>query len=231
MNYVIQRLKNGLIVSCQADPSSPLFGPMYMSAMAKSAELGGAVGIRANGPEDIRAIRETVGLVLIGIYKLQIPGYPVYITPTFEAVKKVAEAGADIIACDATLRERPVPFKDLVKMIHNELGLTVMADVSTLEEGLTAEEEGADLVATTLSGYTPYSRTRKGPDIPLIRELAQAISIPVIGEGRFRYPWQVKKAMRDGAYAVVIGNAITNPISITRWFYESIKDFGKQSNK
>lgn len=191
-----------------------------MSAMAKAAEMGGAAGIRANGPEDIRAIRESVRLVIIGIYKIQLPSYPVYITPTFESAREVAKAGADIIACDATLRERPVPFEELVKMIHNELGLKVMADVSTKEEGLRAAEVGADLVATTLSGYTPYSPQKKGPDIALIRELARSLQLPIVGEGRFRYPWQVRKAFQEGAYAVVVGNAITNPISITRWFCE-----------
>lgn len=223
MSDAIARLKNGLIVSCQADRSSPLFGPQYMSAMAKAAEMGGAVGIRANGPEDIKAIRDTVDLVIIGIYKVQIPGYPVYITPTFETAREVARAGADIIACDATLRERPVPFSELVKMIHNELGLKVMADISTLEEGLRAAEAGADIVATTLSGYTPYSPKRIGPDITLIRELAKALSLPIIGEGRYRYPWQVRRAIKEGAYAVVVGNAITNPISITRWFCQALR--------
>ncbi len=220
MSDVIGRLKKGLIVSCQADRSSPLFGPLYMSAMAKAAEIGGAVGIRANGPEDIRAIRSVVNLVIIGIYKVQIPGYPVYITPTFETAKEIAEAGADIIACDATLRERPLPFAELVKMIHQEFGLKVMADVSTKEEGLRAAEEGADLIATTLSGYTPYSPKRKGPDFLLIRELTKELSLPVVGEGRFRYPWQVRRAILEGAYAVVVGNAITNPISLTKWFRE-----------
>lgn len=228
MSDIITRLRRGLIVSCQADSSSPLYGSFFMSAMAKAAEMGGAVGIRANGPEDIRAIRSVVKLIIIGIYKVPIPGYPVYITPTFETAKEIAEAGADIIACDATLRARPVPFGDLVKMIHQELGLGVMADVSTLEEGLRAAEVGADLIATTLSGYTPYSPKRKGPDIALIRELAKALPIPIIGEGRFRYPWQVKRAIRAGAYAVVVGNAITNPISITRWFCESLKDLRNQ---
>lgn len=223
MSDAIARLKNGLIVSCQADRSSPLFGPQYMSAMAKAAEMGGAVGIRANGPEDIKAIRDTVDLVIIGIYKVQIPGYPVYITPTFETAREVARAGADIIACDATLRERPVPFSELVKMIHNELGLKVMADISTLEEGLRAAEAGADIIATTLSGYTPYSPKRIGPDINLIRELTKALSLPIIGEGRYRYPWQVRRAIREGAYAVVVGNAITNPISITRWFCQALR--------
>lgn len=218
MDNVIAKLKHGLIVSCQADKSSPLYGPVFMSAMAKAAEIGGAVGIRANGPDDIKAIKSAVNLVIIGINKSQIAGYPVYITPTLELAREVAEAGADIIACDATLRERPIPFKELVKMIHNELGLKVMADISTLEEGLRAQEDGADLLATTLSGYTPYSRKLKGPDIMLIKELANKVTIPVIGEGRFRYPWQVGLAIKAGAYAIVVGNAITNPISLTRWF-------------
>jgi len=220
MTDAIGKLRNGLIVSCQADKSSPLYGPLYMSAMAKAAKMGGAVGIRANGPEDIRAIRDSVDLAIIGIYKIQLPGYPVYITPTFEAAREVAQAGADIIACDATLRERPIPFEELVKMVHNELGLKVMADISSEEEGKRAAEAGADIIATTLSGYTPYSPKRKGPDLALIKGLAQSLSLPIIGEGRFRYPWQVRRALREGAYAIVVGNAITNPISITRWFCE-----------
>lgn len=217
----IKRLYKGLIVSCQAGVDSPLHGPLFMSAMAKCAEMGGAVGIRANGPEDIKAIREKVSLVIIGIYKIVLPGYPVYITPTFESAREVARAGADIIACDATRRERPIPFVDLAKMIHEELGLKVMADISTYEEGMRAGEEGADIIATTLSGYTPYSPKLKGPDIRLIERLAKTLPLPVIGEGRFRFPWQVRRALNSGAHAVVVGTAITNPITITQWFAQA----------
>ena len=219
----IQRLKGRLIVSCQAREESPLCGPTFMAAMARCAEIGGAAGIRANGPANIKAIKEAVSLPIIGIYKIVCPDSEAYITPTFEAAKQVADAGADIIALDATLRPHAngLSAQELIAKVKT-LGLPVMADISTYEEGVAAEEAGVDIVATTMSGYTPYSRQLEGPDFGLIFELLQAVRVPVIAEGRIWTPQQGRKAIDLGAHAVVIGTAITRPEVITERFAKAL---------
>lgn len=212
---IIEQLKGGLIISCQAKESSPFRKPVIMAAMAKAAEMSGAVGIRANGFDDIKAIREAVSLPIIGILKKDYPDCEVYITPTFADAKLVASAGADIIAVDATPRKRPnnETLKDLIDRIHNELHLLVMADCSTEEEGLKAAELGADIVATTMSGYTEYSKhtLEKGPDMAMLQGLVKKAGVPVIAEGRFNEPENVAAALNAGALAVVVGTALTAP--------------------
>jgi putative N-acetylmannosamine-6-phosphate epimerase len=194
-----------------------------MAAMAQAAEQGGARGIRANGAEDVRAIRAVTTLPIIGIHKLWIEGYEVYITPDFAAAKQVAEAGADVIALDATARPRPrESLAELIGLIHSELGKRVFADISTLKEGLAAAEIGADFVATTLAGYTPYSPKTQGPDLDLIKQLANLVAVPIVAEGRFWSPEEVSRAFELGASAVVIGTAITNPLEITRRFAQGV---------
>ncbi len=212
MNEVLKKLEHGLIVSCQALDGNPLKGSVHMAAMALAAQLGGAVGVRANGPEDIGAIRALVSIPIIGIYKtarsLTVP----YITPDFRHAESAARSGADIIALDATARPRPGGEGPdvLIRRIKEELGVPVMADVSTFEEGVAAEAYGADLVATTLSGYTSYSPLCDGPDIGLITRLSRAVKIPVIAEGRITSPEEAAAAVEAGAYAIVVGKAITN---------------------
>ena len=221
---VIQRLKGGLIVSCQAAEDTPLHGPTFMAAMARAAEIGGAVGIRANGPDDIKAIKESVGIPVIGIYKVRHPDYEPYITPTLEAAKEIADAGADIIAVDATLRPHPKGLSagDLIAEVKT-LGLPIMADISTAEEGIAAEKAGADIVATTMSGYTPYSRQGDEPDFELIEELVRAVQAPVIAEGKIWTPEQARRAIELGAYAVVVGTAITRPHMATERFVKALR--------
>jgi N-acylglucosamine-6-phosphate 2-epimerase len=208
---IIRNLPKGLVVSCQAKPGSPLRNPQVMAAMAQAAEVGGAVGIRANGVEDIAAIRAVVKLPIIGIFKQVHAGFDVFITPTLESAREVLAAGADIIAMDATLRSRPDQLStvEAIKLYKRELGVPVMADISTLEEGLAAADAGADIVATTLSGYTPYSRQQAAPDFLLIAELAARIQAPIIAEGRLVSPEDARRALELGASAVVIGTAIT----------------------
>jgi putative N-acetylmannosamine-6-phosphate epimerase len=208
----------GLIVSCQARPDNPLHGPHFMAAMARAAEHGGAVGIRANGPADIAAIRAATALPLIGLFKVQRPGTEVTITPDFAAAAQVARAGADWIAVDATDRVRPAEgVPALIARIHAKLGCRVLADVATEAEGVAAAAAGADAVATTLSGYTAETAHRAGgPDLDLVAALAAALHVPVVAEGRFWTPEQVAAAFACGARAVVVGTAITNPREITR---------------
>jgi putative N-acetylmannosamine-6-phosphate epimerase len=189
--------------------------------MAVAAEQGGARAIRANGPDDVAAIRAATALPIVGILKRWDEGFPVYITPDLASARTMADAGADIIALDATARARKgEPVGTLIRRIREELRKPVFADVATLDEGRRAADFGADYVATTLSGYTDDTAARRGegPDIRLIEELAAALRVPVIAEGRFDDPKQVRLAFAAGAHAVVIGTAITNPREITRRF-------------
>jgi N-acylglucosamine-6-phosphate 2-epimerase len=219
---VLARLRGGLIVSCQARPGSPLRDVGMIAALAQCAERGGAAGVRIDGPEDIAAVRRTVAIPIIGIQK--IAGGPVYITPTFDAARQVVRAGADIVAIQAT-RERagtPNPLAPLIARVHEELAVPVMADVSTLDEGLQAAEAGADLVATTMSGYTPHSPSPAGPDLALVRELAGRLSTPIVAEGRISTPEEAGAALHAGAWAVVVGRAITMPEAITERFVKAL---------
>jgi N-acylglucosamine-6-phosphate 2-epimerase/N-acetylmuramic acid 6-phosphate etherase len=212
-----------LIVSAQARADNPLHGAGFMAAMARAAEQGGAAAIRANGPDDIRAIRAASALPVIGINKIESADSAVYITPSFAAARAVAEAGATMIAIDATARPRqgePAPL--LISLIHSRLKLPVMADVATLEEGVEAVARGADCVATTLAGYTDGSSRTQGPDLGLVHDLVRRVSAPVIAEGRFWTPAEVTQAFALGAAAVVVGTAITNPREITRRFVAAV---------
>lgn len=223
----IGRLRGKLIVSCQAFEGEPLFGPVFMSAMAECVALGGAGGIRANGPADIAAIREVTDLPIIGIWKRVYEGYEPYISPTLNDVLAVVEAGADIVAVDATSRVHPggISAEELIRSIKDRVDIPVMADVSTVDEGLCSESAGADLVATTLSGYTPYTRTSEemGPPYKLLEELVKRLSIPVIAEGRIWGPKQACLALKKGAYAVTVGAAISRPHIITRRFVDAMR--------
>ncbi len=219
--------QRGLIVSCQAREGEPLFGSNIMARMAKAAELGGAIGIRANSPPDIRAIKEAVPLPIIGIYKINTEGFDVYITPTFESARAVADAGADVIAIDGTGRARPngETLESLIRRIHKEPGVPVMADCSTLAEGVNAVRAGADAVATTLAGYTSYTRETDSPDFELLAGLIKNAGVPVIAEGGYRYPAQAGRALKMGAYAVVVGSAVTRPHKITARFVKEMKPY------
>lgn len=221
---VVTSLRGGLIVSCQAAEGTPLHGSHIMAAMARAAEVGGAVGIRADGPSDIRAIRQAVKLPVLGIDKIGRSDTEPYITPTAHAAKEILEAGADIIALDATLRPRMsgLSAADLIGQVK-ALGVPVMADISTLEEGIAAAEAGADIVATTMSGYTSYSPALDGPDFALIEGLAASVEVPVIAEGKIWTPDQARRALDLGAYAVVVGTAITRPWVVTERFVRALQ--------
>ncbi len=217
-----------LIVSCQAYDDNPMRGPVFMRAMALSALQGGAGAIRANGAEDIQAIREVTDAPIIGLNKLWTEGFEVYITPTFESARVLADAGADVIALDATPRPRPggETLEKLIPRIQNELGLRVFADCSTILDAVAAAKLGADYVSTTMSGYTPYTAKNKtvGPDFKTLEAIAQSVSVPVIAEGRFWTPFEVGHAFELGASAVVIGTAITSPVDITKRFAKEVPD-------
>lgn len=221
---IIEHLKNSLIVSCQAEEGFPLNTPEHLAAMAATAVIGGAKGIRASEPANIRAMRQAVDVPIIGIYKYDYSGFDVRITPTMREIKAVVEAGAHIIALDATHRPRPdgKSFAELYHDIRVRFDTPIMADISTFEEGLSATELGVDLVGTTLSGYTSYSKQQSGPDIELIQRLAMSLDIPVIAEGRISSPEDVRAAIVSGAYAVVVGSMITRPHLITQYFLSGL---------
>lgn len=212
-----QRFQKGdLIVSCQADDASPLAAPEFIRALALAAVQGGARGLRLEGAANIRAVRPVTELPIIGLIKRRGAFEHVYITPEPRDVAAVAEAGADIVAFDATLRDRPAGVAELVRETH-ERGLVALADIATLGDAEHAIRAGADLVSTTLSGYTDSSPQQAGPDLALIAALA-ARGIYPLAEGRIRTPDEAAEAIRCGAYAVVVGGAITRPDLLTARF-------------
>jgi putative N-acetylmannosamine-6-phosphate epimerase len=223
---LIQKLRGGLIVSCQAKPESPFYGPSFMAAFARAAEMTGAVGLRVNGETDIRVVRSASSLPIIGINKQRTAEWPVYITPSLGAAREAVIAGAEILAIDATHRPREgnLSPEELIAQIKNQLAVPVMADIDSLEEGIAAAEAGADLVATTMAGYTEARATTQGPDLKLVQDLAGRITVPVICEGRVRDPKDVRAALEAGAYAVVVGTAITNPVAITLAFVRATQN-------
>lgn|GEM_PF-104687 len=218
----VKALAHQLIVSCQAGPEEVLHGAIYMVGMARAAKLGGAGGLRVNGAEDIAAVRAALPeLPIIGIEKQKHPEYGVLITPDYAAAERIVAAGADIVALDGTLRRKGAEpdLATLIQCIHEQLRVPVMADVSTVEDALFAQEAGADMLGTTLAGYTAHGRPAlPGPDLGFLRELVEISRLPVIAEGRFEQPNEVAQAFADGAYAVVVGSAITRPNMITERF-------------
>ena len=219
------RLRGQLVVSCQALEDEPLHSSQIMAAMARAAAMGGAAGIRANSPADIASIRDAVDLPIIGLYKAEVKGFPLHITPTLLHALAVAEAGADVVAVDATARPHPdgLDGAGFITLLKRELDVPVLADISTFEEGVAAAEAGADVVGTTLSGYTPYSRQSDEWDADLVRELVAAVGIPVIAEGRIWTPEEARQALDLGAFAVVVGSAITRPRLITERFVQVMR--------
>jgi N-acylglucosamine-6-phosphate 2-epimerase len=204
-------LKKGLIVSCQAPVDSPLHDPDIIAAMAHAAVNNGAVAVRIDTPSHIQAVRKKVNVPIIGLWKQVITGSDVYITPQFHHAVAVAQAGADIIAIDATTRNRPGDEKlvDIITRIHQELGKPVMADVDTYEAAQLAVDAGADIVGTTLFGYTGETRSFKPPAWELLTQIVEKLDTFVICEGGISSPADAKTALDVGADAVVVGTAIT----------------------
>jgi len=194
-----------------------------MSLIAQSAAAGGAVGIRAQGLDDIRLIHETVRLPQIGLWKVGHGG--VFITPTLEHALAVVAAGAEVVAIDGTRRPRPdgLSLEETIKAIHDRTGALVMADAGSLADGIAVQDAGADIVGTTLSGYTDERREIDGPDLELVAQLVGQLTLPVFAEGRIHTPNQASAAIDAGAFAVVVGTAITHPRTITSWFAAAVK--------
>jgi N-acylglucosamine-6-phosphate 2-epimerase len=207
----IERLRGGLIVSCQAPKGSPLDDPLIIAALALTSEQNGAVGVRINSAEHVAATKSRISVPIVGIEKVVSEAFDVYITPTLDVASRLVTSGASIIAMDATRRRRPngERLEELIRQVQEELRRPVMADVATLEEGLHAADCGATLVATTLCSYTVESRGAQLPAFDLLEGLVKRLDVPVICEGGVSSPDQVRQAFDCGAFAVVVGTAIT----------------------
>ena len=225
---MLNRIKNGLVASCQALEDEPLHSSFIMAKIALAADLGGAAGIRANSLLDIQAIKKEVSLPVVGIVKRDYPDSDVFITATKKEVDELIESGCEMIAMDATLRQRPngEQLKDIVDYVKvNHPHIQLMADISTLEDALEAERLGFDCVSTTLYGYTNETSGCKlyENDFEFIKIVLNNIHIPVIAEGNILTPEMAKVVMSLGAYSVVVGGAISRPQQITRRFVDEIK--------
>lgn len=223
MKFLAQ-VKNGLIVSAQALEGEPLHGPMLMAAVARAAALGGAAAIRTNGTAEVEVIRKITGLPVIGIEKINNEKGEMTITPTLAHAKALVEAGASAVAIDVR-QKRPFgePLKELLPRLKRETGVTVLADCAGIEDAKKALELGADALASTFGFLT--NEIGVEPDFLLLEKMIK-LGRPVIAEGGFWDPQQVVKAFEMGAWAVVVGSAITRPREITRRFVRAIKQAG-----
>ena len=223
----IKALKGQLIVSCQALPQEPLHSYFIMGRMARAAKEGGAAGIRANTKEDIKEIQEVTGLPVIGIVKRDYPDSAVYITPTMKEIEELMEVKPEIIAIDATGALRPgnVTLADFFHQIKEKYPeQKLMADCSTIEEALFADELGFDFIGTTMVGYTPQSKGLKieENDFEILRTILKKVKHPVIAEGNVNSPEKAKRVIELGSYAVVVGSSITRPQLITKGYAEAV---------
>ena len=230
----IKALKGQLIVSCQALPQEPLHSSFIMGRMARAAKEGGAAGIRANTKEDIKEIQEGTGLPIIGIVKRDYPDSAVYITPTMKEIEELMEVKPEIVAIDATGALRPgnVTLADFFHQIKEKYPeQKLMADCSTIEEALFADELGFDFIGTTMVGYTPQSKGLKieENDFEILRTILKKVKHPVIAEGNVNSPEKAKRVIELGSYAVVVGSSITRPQLITKGYAEAVNSVEKET--
>lgn len=227
LDELLSIIHNSLIISCQALPGEPLYCEemSIMPFMAKAAQMAGCQCIRTSSVRDVASIKEQTGLPVIGLIKRSYEGYDAYITPTMREIDELMEVESDVIALDCTMRKRGDgssinEFITQIKEKYPEIAL--MADISTLDEGINASKAGVDIVGTTMSGYTPYSPQKNEPDYELVKGLVEKLPIPVIAEGKIHYPDEAKKMLSLGAHAVVVGGAVTRPLEIAQRFYQAI---------
>ena len=223
---IIEKLRGGMIVSCQAEGDDPFNkDPEYMALFARAAEMGGAIGIRTQGIAKLEAIKRATPLPVIGLLKSQFEDGTVRITGSFDEVEQLIQSNSDIVAIDGTFREREgMSGPDFIKAVKQRYGCLVLADIATYAEAKACEEAGADCVSTTLNGYTPDTmQYHDGPNYDVLKECVNGLSIPVFAEGRYNTPTEAGKAMELGAFAVISGTAITRPRVITQWFVSEIK--------
>ena len=233
---LLESMKGGLVVSCQAYPGEPMLDPRTMAQVAQAAVAGGAVGIRGKGLDDLRAMRAAVDVPIIGLVKVGDTG--VYITPTLADCLEVAATGCEVVALDGTRRPRP----DGRTLAETVAGLRaqypdvlVMADCGSVADAAAAVEAGVDILGTTLAGYTGERPKTEGPDWEVVDGMVALAGsagargpagsdalVPVFVEGRVHTPAQAAEAMRRGAWSVVVGTAITHPTTLTRWFADAV---------
>ena len=223
------RIRGQMIISCQAVPGEPLYveEKSIMYLMARAAKMAGSPAIRTSSIRDVIAIKEETGLPVIGLVKIQYPGYEGYITPTMKEVDELVEAGSDVVALDCTLRRRGdgTSVNDFIRDTREKYpDIILMADISNYEEGVNAWKCGVDIVGTTMSGYTDYTPKLDGPDYELMRRLAADLDIPVIGEGKIHTPVQAVAALDTGVWSIVVGGAITRPLEIAGRFMKAIEE-------
>ena len=218
---IVKILKGSLIASCQPIPRGPLDFSSFILASAKASIIGGAKGLRIEGFKNLKAIKKNLNLPVIGIKKRISKNYPVIITPLLSDVEKLSELGAEIIAFDSTLRERPYSVGSIISKIHSCKRIA-MADCSTIKDATNAIENGADILSTTLSGYTNEKLPPKNPDFKFLNQLIKKFKVPIIAEGRFNTPVFYKKAIKSGAHAVVVGSALNRIELITKSFLDEV---------
>lgn len=229
----LEQIRGKVIVSCQAVPGEPLYveEKSIMYLMARAAKQAGAPAIRTSSIRDVVAIKEETGLPVIGLIKVRYEGFESYITPTMKEVDALVEAGSDVIALDCTNQKRGdgKTVSEFITEVRTKYpDAVLMADISNYEEGVNAWKLGVDLVGTTMSGYTKDSPRQEGPDVELVRRLVQTVDIPVIGEGRIHEPRQAVEVLAAGAYAVVVGGAITRPLEIAQRFIKAVEGVEKK---
>lgn len=218
---IFELFRNGLVVSCQASEGTPMNTPEFIAAQAKTVELAGAHAIRAQGIENVKRVVQNVKVPVIGLVKSFTDESDVYITPTVSDVLALEQAGADIVAVDATQRSRfgGVTLEEFYREVRKRSSIPLLADVDSLENAKNAERLGFDAIATTLNGYTNVPSTGL-PNLDLVHQIAKVIKVPLIAEGGFATPEHVKSALSNGAWAVCVGTAITNPYLLTKHFVE-----------
>jgi len=226
---ILDAIHGKMIISCQAIPGEPLYleDDSVMYLMARAAKRAGTPAIRTSSIRDVVAIKKETGLPVIGLVKINYPGYDSYITPTMKEVDDLVAVGSDVVALDCTLRKRGdgTTINEFIAQIREKYpDIILMADISNYEEGINAWKCGVDIVGTTMSGYTDYTSKKDEPDYELMTRLAADIDIPVIGEGKIHYPDQAVKALQTGAWSIVVGGAITRPLEIAQRFMKAIDE-------
>ena len=229
MQEILDAIHGKMIISCQAIPGEPLYleDDSVMYLMARAAKRAGTPAIRTSSIRDVAAIKKETGLPVIGLVKINYPGYDSYITPTMKEVDDLVAVGSDVVALDCTLRKRGdgTTINEFIAQIREKYpDIILMADISNYEEGINAWKCGVDIVGTTMSGYTDYTSKRDEPDYELMTRLAADMDIPVIGEGKIHYPAQAVKALQTGVWSIVVGGAITRPLEIAQRFMKAIDE-------
>ena len=214
---ILKSIKKSLIASCQPVPNGPLDKPTFVLASAKASLIGGAKALRIEGFSNLKIIKKNINIPVIGIKKRILTKYPIIITPLLSDVEKLADLGADIIAFDSTERKRPYSIGQMISKIHS-YNKIAMADCSNIKDAIIALDNGANIIASTLSGYTNNKSAPKNPDFKLLNLFIKKFNVPVIAEGRFNNPILYKRAISMGAHAVVVGTALNRIELITKSF-------------